>query len=325
MRSLYWLLVLSPLLSGQSPAVLAGLATGSYFPLDVGDRWVYRIDSRIATAQYETWRVDRTAPLNGNTYSVIAIEGPGTFYYELYYRADSSGRVYVANGTGEQLFLDPTGQSPSAILQVTSHGGAASSLGTFPDAVGYVNNMGGGLIQETGTLVRGLGLLNSNADMLSGSSGGTTEIRTLVEASVAGGIGFPAPVPAVQLGIESLTLDVTGMKVTNCAVPCYFVACTLAPGADPPGTYKPCAQARVELANWPASASHSVVLQFLAPDGSTPFHQTLTLDASPTGSVTFIQVPLYSAPNVGLPAGLYQLVAQTADGSAQSALAVRIQ
>ena len=80
--------------------------------------------------------------------------------------------------------------------------------------------------------------------MLTGSSGGFTQGRTLVEATVAG-IRFPAPAPALKLGMESLTLDVTGRHVTNCAVPCYFVACGLVPGADPPGTYKPCAQARV--------------------------------------------------------------------------------
>ncbi len=55
-----------------------------------------------------------------------------------------------------------------------------------------------------------------------------------------------------------------------------------------------------------------------APDGSTPFSSTLTLDASPTESVTFMQVPLYSAPNVPLPSGTYQLAAKSSDGSAQA-------
>jgi hypothetical protein len=81
----------------------------------------------------------------------------------------------------------------------------------------------------------------------------------------------------------------------------------------------------VGLANWPAGASRAVRVQFVAPDGTTLFDQTLNLDGSPTESVTFIQVPLYSAPNQGLPPGLYQLLAKTADGSAQSALAVQIQ
>ncbi len=329
LRRFELLFLFAPLLvsqaSAQSQAVLAGLATGSYFPLDVGDRWVYRVDYRIQTATYETWRVDRTAVVNGNTYSVIAIEGPGTFYYEVYYRADASGRVYTPTATGEQLFLDASGQMPGATLQTSgTAGSAANSLGTFPDTLAYVNLMPGNIIRETGTLARGIGLLNSTANMETGSSGGPVEIRTLVEATVAGGIHFPAPLPAVELGIDSLTPDVSGKNVTNCAVPCYFVACYEAPGADPPGTYRPCVQARVGLAYWPAAASHTVLLQFIAPDGSTPFNSTLTLDASPTESVTFMQVPLYSAPNVPLPSGTYQLVAKSGDGSAQAALAVTI-
>ncbi len=324
MRRFGLLLMLAPVLAAQSPAVLAGLATGSYFPLDVGDRWVYRIDTRVQTASYETWRVDRTAVLNGKTYAVFAIEGPGTFYYEMYYRADGRGRVYTPTATGgEQLFLDPTGQLFGATLQITSKGGGAqSSLGTFPNALGYLNDLNE-LTRETGVLVRGLGLLNSTAILLSGSSGGDTQIRTLVEAQVAGGIIFPAPTAGVELGIDNLTPDVTGMNVTNCAIPCYFAACYIA-GADPVGTYKPCAQARVGLANWPASASRSVLVQFVAPDGSIPFQSNLTMDASPTESVMFIQVPLYSAPNVPLLSGTYQLVAKSADGVAQSALSVQI-
>lgn len=312
------------MLMAQSTAVLAGLGTGSYFPLDVGDRWVYRIDSRAKTAAYETWRVDRTQALNGNTYSVIDIEGPNPPYYEAYYRADSSGRIWVANATGEQLFLDPAGQSSGAVLQIISQGGPAkSSLGTFPNSLTYSNMMPGNLIQEIGTLAQGVGLLTSTANLLTGSSGGPVEIRTLVEAEVAGGIRFPAPVPSVQLGM-SLTLDVSGMNVTNCAIPCYFVACYLG-GADPVGTYKPCAEARIGLANWPAAASHSVVLQFLSPNGTALFSSTLSMDSSPIESVTFIQMPLYSAPNVPFPPGTYQLFAKSADGSAQSALSIQLQ
>jgi hypothetical protein len=326
MSRIFLLPLVASVLSAQTPAVLAALATGTYFPLDVGDRWVYRIDDRSVTASYQTWRVDRTETYNGLTYSVIAIEGPGTFYYESWFRADSSGRVYTPSGAGEQLFLDPGSQSASgAQLQVTGHGGGSSAVfGSFTDGLDYVNNLSS-LVQETGILIRGLGLLSSTATMLTGSSGGFTQGRTLVEASLAGGIYLPAPSSSVALGIESPTLDVGGKRVTNCAVPCYFVACGIAPGTDPPGTYKPCAQARVELANWPALASRSVRLQLLAPDGTAAFDQTLVLDAAPGRSVAFIQVPLYSAPNVPLAAGAYQLVARSGDGAAQSALAVRIQ
>jgi hypothetical protein len=178
---------------------------------------------------------------------------------------------------------------------------------------------------ESGVLARGVGLLSSTTDMITGSSGGSTLIRTLVEAHVAGGIDFPAPQPSMELGMESLNLNVSGMQVTNCAVPCYFVACYLLPGADPAGTYKPCARARVALKNWPSGQSRTVTLQLLAPGGSAAFNSTFTMDSSATDSVTFLQVALYSAPNQPLAPGAYQLTAATADGAAQSAVAVKIQ
>jgi hypothetical protein len=161
--------------------------------------------------------------------------------------------------------------------------------------------------------------------METGSSGGPTLIRTLIEAEVAGAIRFPALEASMELGMESLSLNASGKQVTNCAVPCYFVACGLAPGADPAGTYKPCARARVALRNWPVGQSRTVRLQLLAPDGSAAFDQTFTMDSAAGESVSFVRVPLYSAPNQPLPAGAYQLSVKSADGAAQSSLTVQIQ
>lgn len=312
------------LLPAQSQGVLAALAAGTYFPLDLGDRWVYREDIRELTATYQTWRVDRTETANGNTYSVIAIEGPNGYYGESWFRADSTGRVYVLTGNGDELFMDPAiVGSNSGQLQIQGAAGpVTTTLGTFPDAVAYFNRVND-LNTENGVLARGVGLLSSTSTLDTGSSGGTTMIRTLVEAHLAGGIDFPALQASMELGMESLNLNVSGMKVTNCAVPCYFVACYIA-FADPPGTYKPCAQARVALKNWPALQSRTVTLQLLAPGGSTAFHSTFTMDSS-SDSVTFMQMPLYSAPNQPFAPGAYQLSAATADGAAQAMVAVKIQ
>lgn len=319
--------LLASLLPAQSQPVSAALAAGTYFPLDVGDRWVFRIDTRSVTASYQTWRVDRTEQRGGETYSVIAIEdGAGALLAESFFRADAQGRIYYLAGTGEQLFLDPTSvPGPNPVLQVTGRlASFSTAFGTFPDALSYRNPLND-LLMETGTLVRGIGVAASRQDVLAGSSGGFSLGRTLVEASLAGGLQFSLAAPSLQLGIENLTLDVTGMHVTNCAVPCYFVACALVPGADPPNTYKPCARARVQLGNWSAGASRSVRLQLIAPDGTTALDQTIQLDAAPDASVGFVQVPLYSAPNQPLPVGAYQLLAATVSGVAQSSLTLQIQ
>jgi hypothetical protein len=179
---------------------------------------------------------------------------------------------------------------------------------------------------ENGLLGRGVGLLTSQGILETGSSGGFFTGRTLVEAAVGGGaIHFTAGAAGLHVGMESLTLDVTGKNVTNCILPCYFVACGFGfPPPDPPGTYKPCARARVALENWPADASRSVRLRFVAPDKTVLYDQPFSLVAAP-GEVTLTtQIPLYSAPNQPYPPGSYQLTAATDDGSAQSAVTVQI-
>src|ERR1017187_8678474 len=124
MRLIFALPLLAWLLPAQSPPVLAALATGTYFPLDVGDRWVFRIDTRLVTASYQTWRVDRTEDRGGKTWSVIAIEDSGTVLSESYFRADDQGRIYYLTGTGELLFLDPAAlPGPGPVLEVTGRSG----------------------------------------------------------------------------------------------------------------------------------------------------------------------------------------------------------
>lgn len=313
--------------AAQSQAILAALATGAYFPLDIGNRWVYRIDSRVLTADYQIWRIDRTEDFGGKTYSVMSIESANAVLGESWFRAGDNGRVYILTGAGEQVFLDPTvSPDPTAQLAVTGRSKTfTGSLGTFPDGIAYLYPSTGALEDETGTLIRGVGVMASTSVLHTGSSGGFTYGRTLIEASLAGGIHLALPTPALQLGVESLTLDVTNKLAPNCAVPCYFVACGLVPGADPPGTYKPCAHARVSLANWPAGGNRTVDVQLLSTDGTIVFDRMIAMDAAPDEAVNVLQVPLYSAPNQPFPAGRYKLVAMTADLSAQSSLTVQLQ
>jgi hypothetical protein len=108
--------------------------------------------------------------------------------------------------------------------------------------------------------------------MLTGSSGGFVESYTLVHARIAGDLVFSAPAPSLELTGESRDLDVTGGHVTNCAIPCYYVACGLGSPVDPPGTYKPCFQARVRL--------QEAVASFATADAQT---RTVLLDLLDSG------------------------------------------
>jgi hypothetical protein len=315
MRALFTLLLLLP-----------ALAAPSYFPLEVGDHWIYSADSRISTGNYETWRIDRTETINANQYFVISIYGPTGLLGESRFRTDNQGRILILTGDGDQLFLDPrpNGQ-PGQLIPGAQGGSYKTAVGTFDDTLLYTNPLGGVLLRETGQLGRGVGLLWSNTTMETGSSGGFTDGRVLVEAVVGGGTIRYTATAGFRLGLESLTFDVTGKNVTNCILPCYFAACGLVvPQPDPPGTYKPCARARVSLENWPADASHTVHVRLLAPDTTVLSDQQYTLPTAPGDVVDTVQVPLYSAPNTRYPPGAYQLNASTEDGSGQSSVSVTI-
>jgi hypothetical protein len=316
MRALFTLLFLATVVSAQS--------SGSYFPLEVGDHWIYRVDDRFTTGRYETWRIDRAETIDGKQYFVMGVYGFNGLVGESKFRVDDQGRILILTGNGDQLFLDP---KPNGELGQLRPGGFTgrykTAVGTFDDTIMYTNQMG--LLFETGQLGRGVGLLWSSTTLQTGSSGGFTNGRILVEAVVGGGTVRYTATAGFHAGMESLVLDVSGKNVTNCILPCYFVACGLGGGVpDPPGTYKPCARARVSLENWPADASHTVHVKFVAPDGTVLSDQNYTLPNAPGDVVYTTQVPLYSAPNTPYPPGAYQLNASTEDGSGQSTVTVTI-
>lgn len=227
-------------------------SAGSYLPLDVGNEWVYSVNSRTGTALYQTRRVERAEIINGTLYFIVSFRtGPPNFLTaaatvaEVPYRTDAQGRVYYLTSS-EQLLFDPAGTTSGAQYKVTSTGRPIqSAVGNFADALEY--DWFNTLTDERGTYARGIGFVSSSTQMLTGSSGGFVESYTLVYARIGGNLVFATPAPGLELTAESRDLDVTGGRVSNCAVPCYFVACGLVPGADPPGTYKPCFQARARL------------------------------------------------------------------------------
>ena len=94
------------------------------------------------------------------------------------------------------------------------------------------------LILERGVFAAGVGLVSSQSTLLSGSSGGFAQSMDLVDAGIAPNTVITTGADGLELSVERTDLDATGRQVTNCAIPCYFVACGLG-GADLPGTYKP--------------------------------------------------------------------------------------
>jgi len=289
----------------------AALLSSSYFPLQVGNEWVYRIDTRFGTANYVTMRVAGARIIGDQAwYSVLTGDNPQTAI-ETLYRADAQGRIYQLDVNGREiLWLDPTANpNPSAVLQILNGRGQPfrNSLGNFPDTFGYVIMQS--LSRETGLFARGVGRINSRTDMLTGSSGGFVDGLDLVYARIGGNIRFATPALSVGLSVESNNLDVSGGNVTNCAVPCYFAACGITPGADPPGTYKPCFQARVRLENLPVQDSTTLDLDLIDASERSVYHTSATVAAglAQPDSILVRQLPLYTAPNQPVSPGVYRV------------------
>ncbi len=281
--------------------------SGSFFPLQVGNTWIYRVNSRSVTSSYVVRSIARTEELGGQTYFVLTSDG--AVLQRL--RGDSEGRIWRFTGTAtspkEELLLDP---------QASTRGPFASELGSFPDAASQIVTEGLG--RDDTVYVRGVGLMRTESRLLSGSSGGFSSGLYLVEARLDG-IRLGLAAPRLSVSIESPVLDVTGKKVTNCAIPYYCVACGLI-GADGPGVYKPCAQARVE-AN--ATTPFTVELELADAAGQVVFRGPQTA-GGPGDAVRYIQLQLYAQPNAPFPPGTYSLTTRLRAGAVVLATATAV-
>jgi hypothetical protein len=217
----------------------AGLAAASYFPLQVGDEWVYADNDRTITGAYITRRVARAELIGTTLWFVIEDTVSGDNKpAETRFRNDDQGRIYQLTFQGEQLWLDPTNPAnPSAILKIDGRGFLVQTpVGQFRDTLSY-NGFFGGLVMENGVFTRGIGLLMRSQNMLSGSSGGFLQSLNLVYARIDGHIFYTAPSKSIELGVDANDFDVSNKNTANCALPCYFVACGLGGPVDPPGAY----------------------------------------------------------------------------------------
>jgi len=293
---------------GSTPSEVDPIfTTGSYLPLRPGNEWTYRVDSRQFTGNFVTWMVDGSREVGGRTYAVIRTGGN----LEWLVRQDADGRIFESGPSGDRLFLDPTQPpDPSAVLQINGRGAFTNALGSFPDAINYIRF--DSLMVDTGTYVRGLGLAKTNNVLATGSSGGFVEGMELIQARIEGRLILRVPEPGLEVRVESALLDVTDKKVRNCAVPCYFAACGLAPGSDPPNTWKPCFSAEVR------AGGDSAVMTFEDSAGR------VLRQFDVTGGNGTVSIPLYEEPNRPYPAGSYRVRARGSKG-AEGSMAVTIE
>ena len=299
--------------SAATQSLPSALASGSYFPLQAGNEWIYEFNTRSVTSAYVTRRISRAELIGDTVWFVFEESMSGSAQIsESRFRGGDSGRIYQLTGQREQLWLDPSSTpDPSAVLTLAKSGLISRTpAGVFQNAGSY-SIISGFLDLETGTFARGIGLVTNQHSLLTGSSGGFTSGLTLIYAKVDGHIVFTPASNSLELAAETNSYDVSNQATPNCAIPCYFAACSIA-GADLPGTYKPCFRAIVRMGQ-SGSEAQKVDLDLLDSSNNSLYHATLVSTAEPE-SIVAQQVLLYSRPNQPFPAGSYRLRAQTADG-----------
>ncbi len=282
-----------------------GFPGGSYFPLQVGNTWVYRFNNRQITNDYVVWTITGTEVHNGLTYYVVSDTYPGNGSVEMKLRGDNNGVIWMLTDSSEQVYLDP--KAPP------SKSSFVGLLRTYDDAVIIGSIVG--LESKGVVLARGIGVVNTTSSLRTGSSGGFDGGMDLIEARIDN-VVIGQPASKLSLSIENPILDLTNRLAPNCKIPCYFAACGIA-GADLAETYRPCAQTRIESSY---IGAHSVQLQFFNPSGSLQYETTAQVGAG--GGVEYLRLPLYTNKQnttepVNLAAGIYRLAARMMVGGVE--------
>jgi hypothetical protein len=302
---------------GGTPRTIdQGLSGGSYFPLAVGNTWIYKYNNRFVTGDYVVYSITDTEIIGGQTYYVLSYIETAIPATLALLRVGANGIVYQNVKGVDQAYFDPSA------AQRTGYSGP---LGSFDDALQVAPP--DLFVKTTSTYVRGIGLVNARSTSLTGSNGGFLDGLDLIDVRVDG-IHLSVPAPNIGLSIENTDLDLTNQLVPNCAVPCYYPACGIGSPYDQPGVYRPCAQTRIETSS---TAGYTVLLQLLDPTGTVLFeNSTPALTAT---TLDYIRLPLYTQtgsynpPFTLLPPGDYKLVGSIVSNGtpqAQSSINVHI-
>ena len=268
----------------------------SLFPLRLGNEWTYRVRNRQVTGGTLQLRVTNVGEADGQPWFEVRLDASAVYGW---FRTDEQGRVWRRDRltTPAAVWVDPA--NLPARVQVTP-------VGEFTGAVEVTVNES--VVRTRRVFAAGVGLALLESFMLTGSSGGFLDGWELVAYRV-GNVSREEPAEAaLQLAAEASVLEVSGGKVSNCAVPCYFLACGFVVGTDPPGTYKPCF--RAQATGRSATAGAQVELRLLDAAGAVLYRASQPLAA---GARLQRQVP------VAQPAGRYSLEGRVvrADGTVE--------
>ena len=129
--------VIAKLNCGASPDPLeAALAAGAWLPLQVGNQWIFRYNSRGVTSSSATWMIGGIEQRGELTYFVLSSGVTGAPGRATLLRSNADGRIYRIRDFApqrEELWLDPTAMpDPSAVLKIRQGNFTYKSvLGTF--------------------------------------------------------------------------------------------------------------------------------------------------------------------------------------------------
>lgn len=252
-----------------------------WLPLEAGNYWVYRSDSRFVSGSYRTVRVLGPYELDGQVW--CQLEDSGRSYF---LRSALDGLILTrgVNNSAETVYLDPRGLTSRAFT---------SPLGFSAQAIDIVTSSL--FNRNTVTYASGIGKVTSVSTITTGSNGGFSEGDMLVEASVGG-----KTYRSHARGQAEISLDLND-TFANCAVPCYYAACGIGSPVDPPNAIKPCLGARAAGSD----IANNSLLQLTVADssGTTVFDKRVPLYG---GSLAHYEsLPFYSQGFVGTPITLF--------------------
>jgi len=309
-----------------------------YFPLQVGNQWVYR---SVYFQGFDTVGVSGTRIVNGTNYSVVLQNSdPAT---ATLYRNDGAGKIYRLDPVKQQetLAWDFTVPASSPVLggppyTIATAGHYSGPLGTFDTAfsIGQLSSLSG----STDTFLPYIGKVASTSFLQGGSA---SLVPPLVENLIYARIGNILAVTTRDWGF-GITLDRPVYQLqfgqTDDCQGVAFPGWTAVPNA-----YSPCALVRLTLRlfgndplhlSFPTQQLYELELRDAAGNLVWRLSDNKTFSTAPrdlvvgSGEVNFVElIPLYRGgtfPPSLLAPGSYRLTATLKDSAASASASVAL-